>query len=199
MIDIPADAIVLEQRSSDGRFILFTNTDRPADFPIPWNGACLDTLGDAHGILLRCREGDSPDGWAPAELLAVLEERARAEYARRPAPLADRVQTLVERAHRLEAQRQPNPRPVDFRSGAAGADYLWTDAYVGDLRLSLCPDAVSRGEGVSPEQLLMVLLQFYMDLTRTPPADRTLLSIRLAVSRALDTERRRLAVVTSRP
>lgn len=199
MIDISDEAVVLHQRSSDGRFVIFTNTDRPTDFPVPWNGACLDTLGDAHGILLRCREGDGPDGWSPAELLAVLDERARAEVSRRPAPLADRVQTLVERALRLEAQRQPGSRPVDFRSGGATADYLWTEARVGDMQLSLCPDAVSQGEGVSPEQLLMVLQQFYMDLTLTPPIDRSLLSIRLSVRRALATERRRLAVLTGRP
>ena len=199
MIDIPSDAIVLSQRASDGRFVLFTNTDRPADFPIPWNGACLDTLGDAHGILLRCQEADGLDGWAPAELLTVVAERAMAEFARRPAPLADRVHTLVERALRLEAQRHLAPRPVDFRSGSLTTDYPWTEAHVAGLRLPLCPDAVSQEEGVSPEQVLMVLHQFYVDLTRSPPADRTLLSIRLAVSRALDTERRRLAVLTGRP
>lgn len=199
MIDVAAEAIVLQLRSSDGRFVLFTNSDRPADFPIPWNGVCLDMRGDAHGILLRCRDGDGPDGWSPAELLAILDERARAEFNRRPAPLADRVQTLVEHALRLEAQRQPGPRPVEFRSGVEPADYLWTEASIADMRLPLCPDAVSRGEGVSPEQLLMVLHQFYQDLTRTSSVDRSLLSIGLSVSRALDTERRRLAVLTGRP
>ena len=84
-------------------------------------------------------------------------------------------------------------------SGCLTTDYPWTEAHVAGLRLPLCPDAVSQEEGVSPEQVLMVLHQFYVDLTRSPPADRTLLSIRLAVSRALDTERRRLAVLTGRP
>ena len=59
----------------------------------------------------------------------------------------------------------------------------------------LCPDRASRGEGVTPEQLLIVLDQLLHDAARAMPPVRDLWAARRHVASALAAERRRLDAV----
>lgn len=197
MIDVSDDDIVVQRRASDGRFLLFTSTDLPESCPIPWWGAVIDTGGDGHGMLVRLDERSGPEGWTALDLLAVVHARALAEDARRPGVLAGEVARHAAAAIAVETERSGAawPSAVAFRQDGRASPYAWTVAALGPFELPLCPDPESIDEGVTPEQLLIVLDQLLTDAGRAFPRQRRLGDCRRHVAAALVAEIGRVAAV----
>jgi hypothetical protein len=195
MIDISPEHIVRERRSSTGRFLLLTSTDLPAGHPLLWCGATLDTGSDAFGMGVRL-DGNG-DAWTAGDLLHVALARAAAEEDRRLAPLA------VDTRRHLEAavtawERHGKGRQVPLLlPGVTPSPYPWTDAVRSGHVLPLCPDPVGNDEGVTPELLLMLIVELLGDGAVAFPADRPLKAALNHARLALDTEVRRVAVLNT--
>ena len=91
------------------------------------------------------------------------------------------------------AGRSARDDPVTFMAGDLASPYAWTVARCGEFHLPLCPDPESRGEGVTPEQLLIILDQLLHDACRAFPHARPLWVSRRHVAAALKAEVRRVA------
>jgi hypothetical protein len=86
-------------------------------------------------------------------------------------------------------------RPGVLPPGGPASPYPWTVATQAGFDLPLCPDPESRDEGVTPEQLLIVLDQLTHDAARAIPYLPALWQCRGHVKAALSAEARRLAAV----
>ena len=171
LIDIADEDVVLDRRTSSKRFMLFTATDLPARSSLPFWGVMIDVGGDAVGILARLDRQTAPNGWtAHALLLAALE------MARRVTPAANATPADVE-SHIGAAigalQTLPDGRdqePIEFDDSDGGLYALGTDADDGDLWLCADP-ADPLGEGISLEQVLIVIDQMMIDAAPIVGAD----------------------------
>ena len=196
MIDINPDDILLERRSSAGRFVLFTTTDRLMTCQLPFWGVMLDIGGDGHGILVRLDETDAFEGWTALDLLLVALARAQVEQRRWPnRTVVDQVQQLNQaiRAERRRLGEAAAGRGPSFRSGSAPSSYPWTVAEKSDRTLPLCSDPQGLEEGIAPEQLLIVIDQMLTDATTIDANDACLRACQRHVANALAAEVRRLA------
>jgi len=195
MIDIRADDIVAERNTNDGRFVLFTRTDLPPRYPLPFLGVSLDTGGDCHGIIVRLVEADGAEGWTALDLLLTVQARAKAEAKRRATKPTIAMLYHLAQAVRSERLRRPS-RDVsgapNFRPGNAASSYPWTVAEMRERTLPLCPDPESREGGVTPEQLLIVLDQLYADVAAAQRSNPFVRNARLHVGNALTCEQQRL-------
>jgi len=204
MIAVRNEDIVLTRRTQDGRFILFTSTDVRPIWPLRWWGAVADTGGDGHGILARVDTLAAPEGWTAAQLLRVARRRLAAEAARQPLP-ATRVAVAalnlacLVRLERSGAATAAGGRDVQFRAGGIASPYDWTIASQAGLDLPLCPDPESQDEGITPEQLLIIVDQLLLDAAAAGLPIPGLLQAREHVACALEAEGRRLADLRGLP
>ncbi len=198
MIDIDKKDIIATRRTSDGRFVIFTGTDVRPSWPLRWWGAVADTGGDGFGLLARLDGLSAPDGWTARQLLAVAQARMAAEGERHPSTAAAEAVAHLELA--AAAFREPTGQmapdaPVVFEPGDEASPYGWTVARCGAFRLQLCPDPEGQGEGVTPQQVLIVLDQLLHDGARAFSFARGLWVCRSHVAAALAAEVRRLEAV----
>jgi hypothetical protein len=83
--------------------------------------------------------------------------------------------------------------PVTFAPGGEPSPYGWTVARCGRFDLPLCPDPQSTGEGITPEQLLIVLDRLMQDAAGAFPHALGIWACRRRVAEALAAEVRRAA------
>jgi hypothetical protein len=195
VIDVNEADIVATRRTSGGRFVLFTSTDVRPGWPIRWWGAVADTGGDGLGLLVRVDELAAPEGWTARQLLMVALERTAAECERRPSATGCAAFAHLDLALSLcrgRGGREARDDPVSFERGGEASPYAWTVARCGGHALALCPDPMGKGEGVTPEQVLIILDQLLGDAVRSTVADRQLWACRRHVASALAAEVRRV-------
>ena len=194
MIDIrPAD-IAAERRTHDGRrFVLFTSTDLPLEWAIPWYGCMFDTGDDGLGILVGLDPKPGAGVWAAGDLLAIAVARAAAEQPRRATPLAMLAVGHLNLAASYEAERAgvAGGSRVGYQPGPEPSPYPWTVAMLGGSLLPLCSDPASREPGVTQEQLLIALDQLFTDACAGQRHDARLRACRKHVAEALSAELRR--------
>ncbi|AVM72540.1 hypothetical protein [Magnetospirillum gryphiswaldense] len=193
MIDVSDDDVVARRDTLDGRFLLFTKTDRPDTHPLPWTGIMVDTGGDGFGLSLALNPTTRPDPWWAITLLSVAQARAQQEDARRMGPLIQDQLSHLGRALAHERSRVgQDAQPITFTAGHEPSPYAWTEVHRIPHRLPLSPDPLGKEDGITQEQLLLILDQTFAD-AKAPLHQRRLVTlIRDHVRTALDTERRRL-------
>jgi hypothetical protein len=191
MIDVNESFIVITRRTSTGRTVLFTSTDVLPGWPIRWWGAIADTGGDGFGLLVRRDEGAAPEGWTARQLLAVARARMVAANRRRSSPATAAAITRLDLAG--AGCRIARDDPVTFEPAGVASPYPWTIARCGEFHLPLCPDPEGLEEGITPEQLLIVLDQLLHDATGTFPHARDVWACRRHVAAALAAEVRRVS------
>jgi hypothetical protein len=194
MIDVNESDIVIARRTSRGRTVLFTSTDVLPDWPIRWWGVIADTGGDGFGLLVRLHTSAAPEGWTARQLLAVAQARMAAENQRRPSAASVAAIAHLDLAStrcRHSARRLARDDPVAFELGGEPSPYPWTVARCGEFHLPLCPDAAGLEEGITPEQLLIILDQLLHDATRAFPQARDVWACRRHIATALAAEVRR--------
>ncbi len=196
MIDFDEKAIVAARATTDDRrFVLCTNTDVLQHWGQRFWGVALDTGGDGHGILVRYGTGGgAPAGWTLRQLLCVMQARLALEHARAPEGGALAVLEALGRAVRQLPAGEALGNGVDFAPGALASPYAWTLAWTGDQVLPLCPDPQSRDEGVTPEQVIIVIDEALRDWCERAPYLRRLWSCRNAVRDALAAEIRHVRI-----
>lgn len=181
MIDIRDEDIVRRREASDGRFVLFTRTDLPERMALPWYGVVLDTGGDGLGILVTL--DPVGDAWSAGDLLDVAQSRALERLRHRPDEAGvEVVRSLAEAGTLLGRYTE---RRVRFEPGPVASPYPWTEAFLGEHRLPLCPGADDRDEGVTLEQLVGVLDQVFADARVAPDRRRHIRRVHHAVLVAL--------------
>lgn len=202
MIDVNEADIVATRRTSGGRFLLFTSTDVQPGWPVRWWGAVADTGGDGLGLLVRVDELAAPEGWTARQLLMVALERMGAECERSASGACCAAFAHLELALSLcrgRGEREARDDPVSFEPGGDASPYAWTVARCGGHALALCPDPEGKGEGVTPEQLLIILDQLLGDAVKAMVADRQLWACRRHVASALAAEVRRAEEARAEP
>jgi len=173
MIDISPSDVFLTRHASDGRFVLFTRTDVRPGWPLPWWGAVADTRGDGFGLLARIDGLAAPEGWTTRQLLTVARARGAVECGGRATLAAATVQQCLDRA--VAAFKEPTgPSEADatlvtLESDGRPSPYPWTIARCGPFELPLCPDPDGAEEGITLEQLLIIVDQLLHDATRAYP------------------------------
>ena len=157
-----------------------------------------DTGGDGFGIPVRLDAAAAPAGWTARQVLAVTRARMTVENERQPRAItaaAIASLDLVAAGGWDRAGRSARDDPVTFAAGGEASPYAWTVARCGPFHLPLCPDPASRGEGVTPEQLLIILDQLLRDASLAFPHSRPLWAGRSHVAAALKAEARRAAAI----
>ena len=196
MINIEEEDIVAVRRTSDDeRFALFSNADVLPFWEQKFWTVVLDTGGDGFGLPVRygtvCT---APSGWTLRLLICVAQARMALEHARAPEAGALAVLDALDRAAGHMVERAALGGGVDFCAGAPASPYAWTVALYGDLQLELCPDPASREEGVTPEQVLIVVDEALRDWSNRAPHIRRLWECRNAIRDALAAEIRRVCL-----
>ena len=169
MIDLDDRDILLTRRDAAGRFVIFTTADVQESWPMPWWVVVLDTGGDGIGVPVRIDRTAAADGWTALQLIEVAMARAEAEVAAGGARDMRAVASLmIHLAAALRAARQSPvsagaAEPVSFEAGSDSSRFGWTVARCGGHALPFCPDAGGVGEGVTLEQVLIVLDQLFQD------------------------------------
>jgi len=199
MIDIRTEDVILTRTATDGRFVLFTKTDVRPEWTLPWWCAVADTGGDGFGFLTRIDADAAPAGWLARDLLLVIRERCGLESNRRPHLATSEAIRALDTALSCSWERGATSRAtggaVTFAPRGGPSPYAWTSARCGEFELPLCPDPESREEGITPEQLLIVLDQLLKDSSNAMPHSRPLMQARGCVRAALISETKRLAAV----
>ena len=197
MINFDENSIVAVRRTVDEeRFVLFTNTDLRPYWEQKFWTVVLDTGGDGFGLPVRygtvCT---APSGWTLRQLICVAQARMALEHERAPEAGALAVLEALGRAVKQMPGGEPLGSGVDFEPGGQESPYRWTLARAGDLCLRLCPDPASREEGVTPEQLLIVVNEALRDWSNRAPHIRRLWECRNAIRDALGAEILRVHLV----
>jgi hypothetical protein len=198
MIDINDADIVITRRTADARFVIFTSTDVQPGCPLRWWTAVADTGGDGFGVPIRLDKTAAPSGWTARQLLAVVRARMVAESERQSCAITLAVIASLDLAATGgwdRAGQVARDDPVAFSPSGEASPYRWTVARCGLFHLPLCPDPESRGEGITPEQLLIILDQLLHDASRAFPHARPLWACRRHVAAALKAEAQRVAAV----
>ncbi len=205
MIDIDPSDIVTVRHTAEGRFVIFTSSDILPHWKQRFWGVVLDTGGDGHGALVRYGPAGAPAGWSVRQLIQVVQARMAAEEARAPVSGARAVMDALASATAFRPSGDPNsarasapaggdPPMVAFDQGDLASPYEWTVARCGDLDLPLCPDSESREEGITPEQLLIVIEQMLIEWAKLSPHRLPIREARLAAKAALAAEVKRVAI-----
>ncbi len=201
MIPVDDADVLLCRRAMDGRFLMFHRVDlAAAGTGLPWSGVMLDTGGDGHGLAVSL--DPVSDAWAICDLLLVALERAKAEEERRFGPRAIEIVRHLSLALAVEGKRLgglPVSRRIGFHPGPISSPYPWTVAARGPHLLPLCPDPEARDEGITPEQVLMVLDQALTDAVARSETRRWCGIARDHVLAALDGEQRLVAHLRTFP
>ncbi|GAB0115738.1 hypothetical protein [Acidisoma sp. C75] len=191
MIEIEPEDIVATRLASDGRFLIFLSYGVTPGWPLKFWGVVADTGSDGHGMLVRLDAMVACDGWTLPQLLKVARARLAAERERAgdSAREAESAVVYLDRALAVYANLPVSmSAEVTFEAGEAPSPYPWTVARFGEFDLPLCPDHVGREEGITPEQLLIVMDQMLEDWTRAAPQLRKAWELRAAVRGALAAE-----------
>lgn len=195
MIDLDDDKIVRRVDAYGGRFLLFHRVDLKPRSPLPFSGVVLDTSGDGIGLAVTLDPDPTGEAWSLLDLLSVALARTEAEQHRRLGPLVDDVTHHLVQAMALERRRYDGLAPdrIELVPGYGPSPYPWTEAWRGQHTLPLCPDPESRQEGVTPEQVLLVIERILAE-ARLPPAQQRLRQRLLDdhIRHALEAERRRV-------
>jgi hypothetical protein len=187
------DVVAVRRTTDDGRFALFTNTDVLPHWGQRFWGVVLDTGADGLGILVRYGTvSGAPSGWTLRQLLCVAQARMALEHARAPEGGALAVLEALGRAVRQMPSGEALGSGIEFGRGGHASPYAWAVARAGDQVLPLCPDPQSRGEGVTPEQVIIVVDEALRDWCERAPYLRRLWACRNAVRDALAAEIRRV-------
>ncbi len=199
MIPVRDGDVVVSRATSDGRFVLFTSTDVMPGWPLPWWGVVADTGGDGFGLLVRLDEDSAPAGWTARQLLLVVRSRLASEAARHALVITGDAVAALDRAAACRWEIEPPGTAADaalaFITVDDASPYPWTVAICQEFALALCSDPESRGEGVTPEQLLIVLDQLLRDAARARPHVRAVWEAGRHIAAALAAEVRRLGAV----
>jgi hypothetical protein len=196
MIDFDEKSIVVARRTADGeRFALFLNADVLPFWEQRFWTVVLDTGGDGFGLPVRYGTVCSaPSGWTIRQLVLVVQARMALEHARMPEGGALAVLEALGQAVRQMQAGEPLGAGVEFCPGGLPSPYRWTVARCGDLHLPLCPDPASREEGVTPEQVLIVVDEALRDWSARAPYISRLWTCRNAVRETLAAEMRRVRI-----
>lgn len=193
MIDISDDEIVVERRTEKGRFVLFCETDLPNDSLIPWWSVVMDIGGDGAAILVRLDERQADQGFTAVALIRIALVIGEADNERRPSVLAGECLRHLRKALEAELQRREGLAEAETlhldRESSHG--FAWVHAEYGDGGMTLSADPSGNEEGVTLEQLLIVLDQLYLDASRRLPGDGRLAEAGVHVGQALRLEGRR--------
>jgi hypothetical protein len=193
LIDLDPREVIATRHASDGRFVIFSSAGVTVGWPLPFWGVVADTGADGHGLLVRLDAMVACDGWTVPQLLTVAHARLAAEQARFAAGSTEAALACLERALVVYADVPAFSSPaVTFGPGDPASPYPWTVARCGPFALPLCPDPESRGEGVTPEQLLIILDQMLLEWSRKAPYLRRVWTMRKAVKYALVAEAARV-------
>ena len=160
MLDINDADVVVARRTFCGRFVLFTVTDVQPTWIIPWWGVIADTGGDGFGLLVRLDTDAAPAGWTARQLLTVAKAGMAEVNRRRPSEATHAALTHLDYA--TTALRRP--ARDDDRVTFEPMPYAWTARW-GEFHLPLQLDAEGAEEGVTVEQLLVVLDQLMLAAT----------------------------------
>jgi hypothetical protein len=199
MIDLDPREIIATRHTDDGRFVIFSSAGVTAGWPLPFWGVIADTGSDGHGLLVRLDAMVACDGWTVPQLLSVVRTRLADEHARSADPAAGAAVVCLDQALAVYQGIPAATAPaVSFERGGPASPYPWGTARCGPFTLPLCPDPESLGEGVSPEQLLLVLDQTLLEWSRTAPYIQRVWTIRKAVKGALAAEVARVQVTRAR-
>ena len=162
-------------------------------------GSGPDPDASRFGLLVRLDTDAAPAGWTARQLLAVARQRIAVEAARLPMAITLAAVASLDQAAAILAGMAGYSAPEDPATFAPGdgerSPYAWTVARCGEFHLPLCPDPESLGEGIAPEQLLIVLDQLLHDAANARPHERALWSCRRHVAAALAAEVRRVGAV----
>ncbi|MGC2855905.1 hypothetical protein ACM64Y_10560 [Novispirillum sp. DQ9] len=158
MIAIPEEDIVARRRTADGRFVLFTRTDLPAGWALPWYGVQMDTGGDAVGLLVGLEPATGV--WSLQDLLLVAHARALAE---RDHHHGAGIRTAASRLSYAARAGSGHRTRVRFLPGPLPSAFPWTIAALGEHCLPFCADARAPEDGVTLAQGLVVLDQLLAD------------------------------------
>jgi len=199
MIDIPDGDIVATERTSSGRFVIFTRTDVQPGWPLPWWGVVLDTGSDGIGVLVRLNTAAAPEGWTGRQMLAVALARLRVEYVREPVSAAADAVLQLEALAGTWPNDPKDQRPeaiIRFLPGAAKSTYPWDIAKVGDFHLPFSPDPAGREEGLTIEQILLLLRRLLTDAAGAKLTRKWLRAAERHAALALAAEVRRVASIS---
>lgn len=199
MIPVRDRDVVVARTTTDGRFLLFTSTDVQPGWTLPWWGVVVDISGDAFGLLARLDEDAAPSGWTARQLLLIARKQLAAEAERCATAITRDAVAALDRAAdcrwEMTSPAASAGASIEFLAGAEASPYHWTAAVCGEFELRLCPDPQSRGEGITPEQLLIVIDQLLRDAARARPHVRGVWEAGRHVTAALAAEVRRLEAV----
>jgi len=198
LIDISDEAIVSERRASNGRFVLFCDTDLPENFLIPWWSVMADIGGDGAAVLVRLDERQGGEGFTAVGLIRIALTITEAGVAQRSPILAGEILRHLRKALEAELRRRgalPEGEPLRIEA-APTPGFPRLHAECGDGGLALSADPSGREEGVTLEQVLIMLDQLYLDASRRLPDDGRLAEAGVHVDQALRLESRRASLST---
>ncbi len=87
-----------------------------------------------------------------------------------------------------------DPAAVTYGPGGLHSPYPWTVARCGDFALALCPDPESRGEGITPAQLLVVVEEMLIEWAKLSLYLWPVHEARIAAKATLTAEVKRVAI-----
>jgi hypothetical protein len=189
VIDLDPREVIATRHATDGRFVIFSSAGVTVGWSLPFWGVIADTGSDGHGLLVRLDAMVACDGWTVPQLLGIVRARLVAERERSPDVTTEAALACLGSA--LDVYKDvpaSGSSPVSFEPGDPASPYPWTVARCGPFALPLCPDPESRGEGITPEQLLIVLDQMLFEWSREAPYIRRVWTLRRAVKGALAAE-----------
>jgi hypothetical protein len=189
VIDLDPREVIATRRASDGRFVIFSSAGVTAGWPLPFWGVVADTGADGHGLLVRLDAMVACDGWTVPQLLGVVRARLAAEHARSADAAAGAAVACLNQALAVYEGVPAAVSPaVGFEPSGLASPFAWGVARCGPFTLPLCPDPESRGEGITPEQLLITIDQMLLEWSRAAPYVRRVWTLRKAVKGALAAE-----------
>ena len=191
MIDVSDESIVVDRRTSGGRFVLFCSTDLPHNYLLPWWSAMIDFGGDAAAILVRLDESTGAVGWTLQALLKVAVARAKSEAAVKRSTLTDQAIRHLELALGLENQRRaglPEASELEFDPIEPEEVWSWLAITFADENcIEFCPDLTGDdSEGINLETLVLLLDQLIKDSGIAFPDQGQFGGMGLYVEKALD-------------
>jgi len=196
MIDFDEKDVVGGRRTADGeRFVILLSSDVLPSCGQKFCVAVLDNRSDGFALPLRYGTGCiAPWGWTISQLICVVQARMALEQMRTPdAGTAAVLEALGHAVRHMPEGERPDS-VVSFEPGWQDSPYRWTFARAGDLCLRLCTDPASREDGITPEQLLIVIDEAVRDWTDRAPHVRQLGAVRNAIRDALAAEIRRVRI-----
>jgi hypothetical protein len=199
VIDLDPREVIATRHASDGRFVIFSSAGVTAGWPLPFWGVIADTGADGHGLLVRLDAMVACDGWTMPQLLGVVRARLADEHARSADAAAGAALACLDQALAVYDGVPAAVSPlVSFEPGDPASPYPWSVARCGPFALPLCPDPESRGEGITPEQVLIILDQMLLEWSRAAPYLRRVWTLRRAVKGALAAEVARVQAARAR-